>query len=491
METLTIYKQTIKKSMQRLLEVIKSMQCRPILFIGTGLSIRYMDSPSWRGLLEELVECNADIDRPLQYFIGKVKRENNNQDDYTMVASYLDDYYSEYGWKKGVMEANEFPESIYEEDFSTSIFLKIKIIQLLERRIRMFEEMIRDETHPYLEEIQLLAKTDPHAIITTNYDSILETIFEQFTPVIGQNIIRKPFYESYGEILKIHGCVNEPESIVITKEDYDNFKEKKKYLSARLLAYFVEHPLIIIGYSLQDENIRLILQDIAQMIESPNELIENIWVINWEETIDEDVEYAPTTVIDIGEGKTLHVNQIVLNDFKELYATISEQVPVERVDVKVWRSLARTVHNLVHDRHSYLKVNIAAINYFSQEENLVNILSIADFNPESLGAIYVYTTSDISESWGFPKRNTYPVLQVINKIKELTGIDIRETQNIYHLDINKDSSKAAVRRYSASGKQLLTDVHRGISTKMISPIDKSEIIIPGIEVAIEDMSTTV
>lgn len=80
-------------------------------------------------------------------------------------------------------------------------------------------------------------------------------------------------YTTYGEIMKIHGSSKEPESIIITNEDYVEFYKRKKYISAKLLTYFVEHPLFFIGYSINDENIKAILSDIDEIIAPNNALI--------------------------------------------------------------------------------------------------------------------------------------------------------------------------------------------------------------------------
>ena len=60
-----------------------------------------------------------------------------------------------------------------------------------------------------------------------------------------------------GEIYKIHGCVTEPETIMITSEDYQMIEEKNKYLAAKLLTIFIEHPIVFIGYSINDEDIKI------------------------------------------------------------------------------------------------------------------------------------------------------------------------------------------------------------------------------------------
>lgn len=37
-------------------ETVTMANCQPVIFAGTGLSIRYFGAPSWDGLLETLVE---------------------------------------------------------------------------------------------------------------------------------------------------------------------------------------------------------------------------------------------------------------------------------------------------------------------------------------------------------------------------------------------------------------------------------------------------
>ncbi len=57
---------------------------------------------------------------------------------------------------------------------------------------------------------------------------MLENIFSEYEPVIGQKILYNNAY-SIGEIYKIHGCVSEPDSLIVTKKnDYEYFDKKNK-----------------------------------------------------------------------------------------------------------------------------------------------------------------------------------------------------------------------------------------------------------------------
>ncbi|HDD6904891.1 TPA: SIR2 family protein, partial [Staphylococcus aureus] len=105
------------------------------------------------------------------------------------------------------------------------------------------------------------------SIITTNYDNLLEEIFPDYEVINGQQIIKEKKATDIGHILKIHGSIDNPSSLVISKKDYEEFNSKQIYLIAKLFTYFVEHPIIFIGYSLNDSNIKSILGNVKKYME--------------------------------------------------------------------------------------------------------------------------------------------------------------------------------------------------------------------------------
>lgn len=108
-------------------------------------------------------------------------------------------------------------------------------------------------------EVKVLSQLNIDGIITTNWDLFLEHIFPNYQKFVGQSeLLFSNLLESC-EIYKIHGCCSNPHSLVLTNEDYKDFENKNSYLAAKLITIFVEHPIIFIGYSINDENIRSIL----------------------------------------------------------------------------------------------------------------------------------------------------------------------------------------------------------------------------------------
>ena len=99
------------------------------------------------------------------------------------------------------------------------------------------------------DEIDALVKTRKNigSIITTNYDQLIEKIFE-FSPLIGNNILLS---NPYGSVYKIHGCTSDYNNIIMTENDYINFNNKYELIRAQLLSLFIHNPIIFIALAIQ------------------------------------------------------------------------------------------------------------------------------------------------------------------------------------------------------------------------------------------------
>lgn len=113
------------------------------------------------------------------------------------------------------------------------------------------------------------------SIVTTNYDKITETIFE-FMPLIGNDILLS---NPYGSVYKIHGCVDKPESIIITENDYKSFRERYELIRAQLLSLFIHNPIIFLGYNLGDDNIKTLLKTIFSYVDVNSDISEKFVII--------------------------------------------------------------------------------------------------------------------------------------------------------------------------------------------------------------------
>lgn len=280
---------------------------RPIFFIGAGISIRYINSPNWKQLLENLAN-KIKINFPFEYFLQKY------DSNYERIASELADYYFELAWT----DLKKYNEGYYSSKYPKDIFLKIEIAKII-KEIEEEKDYLKNQgLH---DEYQLFRKTNPHSIITTNYDTFLEKSFPNSSIIVGQNIISEKSKGNKRKILKIHGSITYPPSIIIDERDYEHFINTKKYLTAKLLTYFLEYPVIIMGYSLNDRNILGILQTISE-IDLRDEKINNIWFVNFTKNTFQNLDLLDEKNIVLPNNKTIRVNLLHVRSFTKLYESI-------------------------------------------------------------------------------------------------------------------------------------------------------------------------
>lgn len=446
----------LDQSLDYLKKYISDMKSRPILFIGSGFSQRYINAPTWGKLLEQLIEENPEIEMPLQFF---VQEHNGN---YAEIASKLVDYYHTYAWKNHGNDS--FPPFLFESP-SRSVHLKFKISSILIDLMEQFDA----ETHEFQVELEAIRKLNPHAIITTNYDHLLETLFPKYESVIGQEVIRLKKSTDIGHILKIHGSVEDCNSIVIEQEDYDNFEKKQIYLIAKLFTYFMEHPTIFIGYSLSDENIKSILYNVKQIIDSNTEpMIDNMWFIDWSrEPIHSNETPLREKAISVGNGESVRLNYIKLNTYEKLYEALYQ----DSIDIEFLKQIEETVYNVVKsDTITNLEVDIASLRNFTDRESLLGaftmppndneqatprtLVTFADIqDPNQLAAQFTLSATELCRRvYDYEKSYWSYAYDLINDINDKVGVNLRKSNNKYHVDMN------GISRYSMNMVHLLKKV---------------------------------
>lgn len=106
----------------------------------------------------------------------------------------------------------------------------------------------------------------PHfkTIITTNYDSLFENSYKEKGQIIVSPEEVPSISEKRTAILKIHGDLQVPDSVIITKSDYMKFFEengKNVYWSV-IEERLSTKSVVFLGYNVEDINIRFILSKI-------------------------------------------------------------------------------------------------------------------------------------------------------------------------------------------------------------------------------------
>ena len=442
------YQEYKREIITDLTKILDEMMCQPILFIGSGLSRRYFGGPSWEELLSEMASICPLITKDFAYY-------KQSYQNYIEIGEHFADVFKEWAWGDG---KDNFPPELFNPNENAQAYLKYSVADYFRKTTPSSVKNIAPE---WQDEIKSLTKIRPHAIITTNYDSFLENIFTDFEPIIGQQILYTSF-SSIGEIYKIHGCSSIPNSIVLTKRDYEEFQSKKKYLSAKLLTYFAEHPLLIIGYSAEDPNIKSILADIDEILASGDSLIPNIYILEWASEINEEAIPPREKLININGSKSVRIKNIVASDFRWVFDAFSANDVLNDVSPKILRALLARTYNLVRCDipKKAIEVDFQILEKnASDSDNLAKLYGITTIDgPQDVNAQFPYSLTQVGNKMGY--KTWHKPNQYISQIAEEKGINIKDNDNVYHITV-KVGVNSLFHKYSDKTVALLLSVERG------------------------------
>lgn len=100
-------------------------------------------------------------------------------------------------------------------------------------------------------------------ICTTNFDSLIEdsmTLLHRPVSVIVTEDRLTVGSNNESKIIKLHGDFNHPDKMVITERDYDVYLERNPTFATYIANLFVTNTMLLIGYSLDDNDFRSIWQ---------------------------------------------------------------------------------------------------------------------------------------------------------------------------------------------------------------------------------------
>jgi hypothetical protein len=312
----------------------------PFVFVGAGMSRRYLKADGWVDLLKRMANLTT---MPYAFYATKA---NNNL---PLVASEIADPFHELWWKdeRFAESRGEFGERLTTAEGP----LKVEVARYTNA---VLQDLPSDDTIEG-KELSLLRAAVIDGAITTNYDQLLETLFPEYRSFVGQDQMLFADAQGIGEIYKIHGSVEDPESLVLTRADYDLFTERNPYLAAKLLTIFVEHPVIFLGYSLNDPDVTDIVVSVARVLTTENlaRLQGRLIFVQWDPAVSEPTLVA--TQIAAG-GFTIPVMQLTVSDFLGLFAQLGALA--RKFPAQLLRQLKEHVYELVYstDRQSRLAV---------------------------------------------------------------------------------------------------------------------------------------
>lgn len=346
----------------------------PFLFIGSGLSRRYLGLEDWEGLLKRFCEGLEDY----QYYYSTASG------CLPEVATSMSKDFHDFWWKS----------EKYLEDRKKYKNLCVSPSSALKIAIASYIKELSDCkcSSQYAEEIEALSKLDVEGIITTNWDQFLEKLFPDYKVYAGQRELIFSNPQSINEIYKIHGCCSKPNSMVLTSSDYNEFNSKNAYLAAKLITLFVEHPIIFIGYSIEDDNIRSILTSIVNCL-SPDDtgkIRNNLIFIKRnkngiEDRISDDNLYF---------GKiTIPIKVVTTNNFIPVYEAIAETK--RRIPTRVLRYCKEQLYELIKDKDPEKKLYVLDYQDIEDKKDVEFVVGLGAIDKVSSKGYTLLTYEDI------------------------------------------------------------------------------------------------
>ena len=311
---------------ENIADILKLKGTGPFLFVGSGLSRRYIGLEDWAGLLSHFCGSIKDFN----YYYSK---SNGNLPS---AATLMAADFHEVWWSLPEFDASR--RSFGDMATQISSPLKFEIARYIDSK-----DLTKDLTAEALLELPRLQTLNVDGIITTNWDRLLEKAFPEYSSFIGQKELLFSNAHGIAEIYKIHGCTSQPDSLVLTQEDYADFEKRNPYLAAKLITIFVEHPVIFIGYSVSDPHIQAIIASIAKCVgqEKIAAFQENLIFLNRsttgrEEVVEHHFRFDDTAV---------SVRQFLTNDFGAVFSAISANK--RKLPAKFLRFFREQVYELV------------------------------------------------------------------------------------------------------------------------------------------------
>ncbi|MCQ3033672.1 SIR2 family protein [Pseudomonas syringae] len=393
-----------------LIDIFRSRQAGPFLFVGSGFSRRYLGLEDWRGLLEKFCKNG----KPFEYYLASA------DGDYPKVAELLADDFNEHWWS-----ATEYKPSVDRHKgkiTNKTSALRIEICNYLSTL-----DQTTAKNSSYASEVEILSKLNVDGVITTNWDLFLEQIFPDYKVYVGQNELLFSNPQEIGEIYKIHGCSKSPNSLVLTSSDYEEFHEKNAYLAAKLITLFVEHPIVFLGYSISDTNISSLLRAISLCIGKENieQLRKNLIFV---QRLSEGEEPNISDTYLVIEGVQIPLVLVKTNNFVPVYEAID--ATKRKIPARILRYCKEQLYELVKSSEPEKKICVVDIDEIDKKEDIeflvgVGVAAAAQAGISSVGYAAIQSSELIHDTLHEHKK--YDPVQILRHVIKVAG---RNTKNI-------------------------------------------------------------
>lgn len=350
-----------------LLEEIRNFTSTPFLFIGSGFSRRYLKTPDWKNLIKHFAEIARGDSLAFGYYKARVESQQASNvtvlsDLYPEMASLIQQDYNTRWFDESAFREENGRECKDDDDpFHAAISRYIDSFKLPNS-----DEKLSSEINLF----KSICQNNVSGIITTNYDQLLEEL-SGFNSYIGQGELLSKSTSGVGEIYKIHGSILKPNSIVITRQDYDSFDKKSQYLSAKLITIFMENPIFFIGYSIQDKNIIGLLRTIVNCFDQTEEALlarfqKKLFFVDYDQSC-KGIALSDFTLSLNDEMQILRMKKITLPEYLPLFEALSKVK--NRLPIKTLRTLQRQFSQFIVTTKPNTTIQVADLKSRNIEDN--------------------------------------------------------------------------------------------------------------------------
>lgn len=204
---------------------LKNRRC--VLFAGAGLSA-WANLPTWSELLQKLIRAVPEAENKGEELQSLLKRGR-------------------------VLEVGEYCKSaLNDQRFAT----------ILQESLALPATVALPEIH------QLLSCLPFCAVVTTNYDQLLEQAFARHDAGRLPKVITYRDISSLGPllfeggffVLKAHGDITRPETLILSTRDYQRLMHNGDAYNTFFSSILLTKRFLFTGYSLQDPDFRMIIE---------------------------------------------------------------------------------------------------------------------------------------------------------------------------------------------------------------------------------------
>ncbi len=207
----------------------KAEKNKVIIFVGSGVSRNVEGMPSWYDLIQKMAQSiNYSKCSYCQH-----KKENCRD------------------------------TCLFMEEYSTDEFLKIPQY-VYNKDKELYNKILKDNIQDITIDAPLsnvIFDINPLHIITTNYDTLLESsqneFREQYDVIVTDKDLLNTEKNKY--IIKMHGNLSQLETIILKEQDYLEYSQKHMLTELFIKSLLTNHTILFLGYSLSDYNVKLII----------------------------------------------------------------------------------------------------------------------------------------------------------------------------------------------------------------------------------------